>query len=202
MLDGLAETDPRIQSDLVAHDALLERFGFPVAQELDDFANDVVVMRRGLHGARLALHVHQHKPGSRGGGHPGHLRIAAQRGHIVDDDGPRRQRGSRDLGLGRIDRDRNVNPGAERFDDGDDAANFFLGVDGPGARPGRFSAHVDDVGSLGGHRLAVGHGSPRVEKPAPIAEGVRRDVEDPHDENPGTQVEPAPATLPDHQRMP
>ena len=67
-----------------------------------------------------------------------------------------------------------------------DVAGYGLG---PGPR--RLPAHVDHVGALGHHLEPAGHrGVEGVVEPA-VGEGVRRDVEDAHDERPpGTAGRP------------
>ena len=55
---------------------------------------------------------------------------------------------------------------------------------GLGAGTGGLAAHVDHVGTLGDHGEAVGDGRVEGVVEAAVGEGVRRDVEDPHDERP------------------
>ena len=47
---------------------------------------------------------------------------------------------------------------------------------------GRFRADVDDVGAFRDHAPRLGDGALRIDEAAAVGEGVRRDVEDAHDE--------------------
>ena len=69
-------------------------------------ADDVVVPRLDLHRARLPLHVHQANVRAGVGDHARELRIAAQRRDVVHERGAELERPAGDLGLRRVDRDR------------------------------------------------------------------------------------------------
>ena len=124
VLDGLAEADARIQ----AHERLVDPGGdrYPQAllEERLDVFDDVVVAGVDLHRARLALHVHEAEVGAGVGDYAGQLRVGAQRGHVVDELGPERDRAAGDLGLGGVDRDRHL--AAERLQHRDDAAQLVV----------------------------------------------------------------------------
>ena len=60
--------------------------------------------------------------------------------------------------------------------------------DGNEAGPGRFRADVNDVRAGGGHGPTMGERRLRRDETAAVGEGIRRDVEDAHDE--GRGVEP------------
>ena len=79
-----------------------------LGQERLDLGHDVVVARVVLHRARLAEHVHEAEVGAGAGHDRGHRAIAAQRRDVVDEHGAGGQRGLRDRGLARVDRDRDA----------------------------------------------------------------------------------------------
>ena len=67
--------------------------------------DDVVVARVDLHRARLALHVHQAEVRAAVRDDARELRVAAQRGDVVDELRAELERAPRDLGLRGVDRD-------------------------------------------------------------------------------------------------
>jgi hypothetical protein len=108
-----------------------------------------------------------------------HATISGRAADVVDDRGSRRESRGRDGRLGGVDRDRRE--AADPPDHRQDAAQLLSLADWRGPRPRRFAADVDYIGALGRHRLRVRHGLlDNLEAPA-VAEGVRRDVEDPED---------------------
>jgi hypothetical protein len=119
-----------------------------LAQELLHLGDDIDVVRRLLHGLRVAAHVHQHhaRPGvARDGEH----RLVAAPRDVVHDARPRLEGGRRDLGLARVDRDREGRVvGGQSLDHGDDAGLLLVHRDRVGARPGRLAADVHEVGAV------------------------------------------------------
>ena len=145
-------------------------------QEQLDLTDDVGVRRRRLHGARLALHVHDHDRRA-GGGADGQHGGVAQAADVVDDGRARRQRGGGDLGLARVDAD----DGAGRDEPGDHGqhpARLLLRADGQGARARRLAADVKEHGALVAQPQAGGDGRLGVEGLAGVAEAVGGDVDD------------------------
>src|SRR5882672_12790228 len=59
VLDALAESETRVDDDALARDSSGLGCGDPFGEEGTDFGDHVAVARLTLHGARLALHVHQ-----------------------------------------------------------------------------------------------------------------------------------------------
>ena len=96
---------------------------------------------------------------------------------------PAATRGAGDVGLDGVDRDADAG-GGQGLDDRDDPGQLLVGGDRARARAGGLAADVDHVGALGGHGEAVGDGVLEGVVEAAVGEGVRRDVEDPHDERP------------------
>ena len=76
--------------------------------------------------------------------------------------------------------------GGEARDDGQDAAQFFVGGQGAfvaeGRRAGAFAADVQDVRAGLGQRVGVADRRVRAGVQAAVGEGVGRDVEDAHDQ--------------------
>jgi len=184
---GLAEADAGVDPDL-GHAG-----GHGAAGTLDhetvDLGHHVPVVGVGLHGPGLALHVHGHPAG------PGGRRHLPQRGRdVVDEGGADGQGGLGHLPLDGVDGDADAGsagalggvsvsggPG-QGLDDRDDPPQLDLDGDGLGAGPGGFAAHVDDVGALGHHLEPVRHRALEGVVEAAVGEGVRRHVEDAHDE--------------------
>ena len=103
-------------------------------QEGRDLGHHVVVARLGLHGARLALHVHQHHLAAELGGDGQAVRRTAQRGDVVPDRRAGRDGGAGHGGLHGVDGDRDVALGADRRDQRDDAGDL-LGLGDRRRRP-------------------------------------------------------------------
>ena len=95
-----------------------------------------------------------------------------------------------DLRLQRVDRDRHAQLDHGR-QHGLQPRQFLLEGDGLGAAvgPGGFGADVDDVGAFLDHPLGMLERDGRIEELAAVGEGVRGDVEDPHDD--GAVLAPA-----------
>ena len=106
VLVRLPEADSRVEADELLADPLGDRERQPLLEEGLDLRDDVVVARVGLHRPRLALHVHQAAVRARLGDDACELRIAAQRGDVVDQLRAELERLPRDLGLRGVDRDR------------------------------------------------------------------------------------------------
>ena len=70
-----------------------------LCEEPLDVVDDVLIAGVLLHRARLAEHVHQAAVGVAVGDQPGHLRIAAKRGDVVDERRAGIERGARDVRL-------------------------------------------------------------------------------------------------------
>ena len=123
--------------------------GHPIHQEVPHLGDHVVVVGIRLHGARGALHVHQHHPGAGSGHHAGHVRVA-EGGDVVDHHRTGLEGGGRHHGLGGV--DRHQHPGG-----GEGRHHRHHPIDlvggGHGGRPGTggLAAHIDQVGTGLGH---------------------------------------------------
>ncbi len=71
---------------------------------------------------------------------------------------------------------------AEAGDDGEDAADLFIGVHRGGTGAGGLAADVDDVGAFGDELETVLDGAAGVAEVAAVGEGIGRDIEDAHDQ--------------------
>ena len=91
---------------MLLRDAPRGGVGEAVLEKGDDVVDDVDVPRCVLHRPRRALHVHEAEVGGVMGDRLGHLGVAAQRGHVVDELGAELESSTRHDGLGRVDRDR------------------------------------------------------------------------------------------------
>jgi hypothetical protein len=123
------------------------------------------------------LHVHEAEVRARIRNDARERRIAAQRGHVVDQLGPQRERRRGHRRLRRVDRD--GQPG-ERGEHWLDAAQLLVRRDTLGARPRRLAADVDDRGALVEHPPRGRDSRRRLEMNAAVGERVRRDVEHAH----------------------
>lgn len=94
--EGLPEADPRVEQDPLLRDAVCDRKLHPLLEEGCDLADDVLVTRILLHRPRLSEHVHEAAVRAAAGDQLGHLRIAAERCHVVDQRRARLERRPRD----------------------------------------------------------------------------------------------------------
>ncbi len=196
MVGRFAEARARVQADAVVGDAGLFKLGSALAQVLDDFGNNIVVMRFVLHGARVAaLHVHNHQARIATLGNLYHGRVAEAR-NVVDDAGARLHGRLGNLGVAGVDAHADALAG-QALDNAQHAALFLLDGNGACARARALAAHVDDKGALFHHllrglyrRIVIGI------RPA-IGKRVGGNVQDAHD-NRGTGIEGVLATAPDH----
>ena len=84
-------------------------------------------------------------------------------------------------GLGGIDAHGKAHPPDDGLDGGDDTAQFVVGVHGRGPGTGRFPAHVDEVGAVGGHALGEVGGGRGVAGEAVAGERIGRHVDHAHE---------------------
>ena len=154
-----------------------------------NLGDDVAVAEVGLHGARLAAHVHEHDGGGVFGDeveHPGR----GARGDVVDDVRAGLEGRRRDLGLRGVHRQHCIRQGASEFrDDWNNPAQFLEGIHRRGPRAGGLSAHIDDVGAAAEHLEAAADGCSGLEMAAAVGEGIGRAVEDAHNNRPWARPE-------------
>ncbi len=106
-----------------------------VHQECLDLAHDVAITRRPLHGARLALHVHEtHR--TLGGGRRLQRPRLLERSDVVDQTGARGGGGAHDFRLAGIYGDDDRGLRSQPLDDREDAAQLLFSADvgGTGSR--------------------------------------------------------------------
>ena len=103
VLHRFAEADPRVDGDVLRPDTRGAGCGHALGEMSGHLGHHIVVVRAQLHGARCALHVHEHDgaPALRGGAR--HIVIAPQGGDIVDDLRPGGGRGARHRGFRGVD---------------------------------------------------------------------------------------------------
>ena len=114
-----------------------------------DLGDHVVVARIGLHGARLAQHVHQAAVQPAVGDQSGQLGVVPERGDVVDVGRPRVDRRLGHRELHRVDRDARGEPEAgDALDHREHAPQLLVHRHRVGARPRRLAADVDDGRTL------------------------------------------------------
>ncbi len=192
----LAEADPRIEGNPLARDAGRQRGVAAFGQEGRHAGDDVVVVvvRRHLHRAGLALHVHQADADGRVGGGHGQRAGRLQRAHVVEDVDAQRERLGHHHRVGRVHRHRHAQ--RHRMPQHRQHARQLLGGVGQARTRARgFAADVQDVGALRHQQVAVRARLVRVRELAAIEERVGGDVDDAH--HPGSrQVDAEAAGLP------
>ncbi len=137
-------------------------------------------MRVLLHGARLALHVHQAHRGLTVR-HCFERTRLAQRVDIVDHRRPGRNRAAHHFRFAGVDRYRYREP-AKFFQHGHYPPQFFVEAYRLGTRTRGFSADVENVGTFLDQDPRVFHGLPRVEEASAVGKRIRGDVHHPHDQ--------------------
>ena len=106
--------------------------------------------------------------------------VKGQCRNIVHDPRPRRQRRLRHSRLARVDGQGHAcipQRRDHRFGAGDLVRDRNLGSTWPGA----FAADIQQSRTVCHHRLRLGQGRRRVQKPAPVGKAVRRHIQDAHD---------------------
>ena len=125
----------------------------PALEEGGHLRRDVVVPRVVLHRPRLAAHVHQADVRTGVGDDACELRIAAQGGHVVHELCAERDRAPCDLGLGRVDRERQA---LEPLEHRHDAPQLLVERDALRAGPRGLAADVDELRAVGEHPARCG----------------------------------------------
>ncbi|MNV67231.1 hypothetical protein D3C71_1600230 [compost metagenome] len=180
MCHRLAKAITWIQQQVLAPDPGIQASGYPLVEEGPHLPQQVVVMRFGLHGSWLSLHVHQahgHVSLCRGSQGTG----LEQGPHVIDEVGACRAARPHHGSLGSIEGDHHIQLLHHPLDHGDDPVQLLLLAHVGGAGAGRLAADVDEGGPLLHHLAGMGQGQFKRLEAAAIGEGVRRHVEDPHD---------------------
>ena len=107
--------------------------------------------------------------------------------HIIDDAGAEFDRAAGDLGLGGIDRKRNIDGACQLAKNGIEAGELLLGAHRRMTRAGRFGAHIDNIGALEPEFFRLLHGGIQAQEFAAVGKGIRRDIQYAHDEGPCAQ---------------
>ncbi len=130
-------------------------------------------------------------------GHADHVRIALQRGHIVDDFGPGLDGRPSHFGLGRVDGNGHWPARSQGLDHRQDAPQFFRGVDRLAVRLGTFTADVQNIGPEFGQLDGFLDGCRRIVELPAVGKTVGRNVQNSHQQRPSGQFERARAQPPD-----
>ena len=112
-------------------------------EEGQHIGDDVVVMRSDLHRPRRALHVHETDERVSVSDDRGHVRVVAQGGDVVDEDGPQLESAAA-IAAGSC---RSKRKPAEPLEHRHHARDLLRCGDRRSPRTGRFAANVDDVRS-------------------------------------------------------
>jgi hypothetical protein len=179
LLRRLAEPDPGVEGNAVFQNAGAPGDGEGALEECQAGLDQVA--RQRLCRAEQAGIVHGDHAGAMARGDLRQVRVSLQAADVVDD---MRAGGNRCLGDGGLHRvDRNQCACRDQaFDDRDDTLLLFLRRHGGRIATGGFAADVEDGGALPGKQTAVRHRGPHIGKQAAVGEGIRRDVDDPHDD--------------------
>ena len=190
-----AEARARVDADALRRHAGGLEHGRLVAQVIAHLGDHIVVLRVLLHGARLALHVHDHHAAIAFGGNLHHGRIAEAR-HVVDDGGAGFHARLRHSGMTGVHAhaDALLGKGAHH---GKHAGRLLLDAHLGRPRARGLAAHVDHMRALIEHLLRPGQRRLGRVVRAAVAEAVGRDVEDAHDHR-FTRIELERAAFPHH----
>lgn len=182
MLQVFAEAEAGIKDDPIRMDAFVFEKAQALLKVVMHRSDDVIVMRRCLHGLRSADHVHDHEAGVGLCSEAQHGRICAQAGDIVDDVGSGVECSAGDGGFHGVDGDECLCLRTHGANDGEDAAQFFGFFDRLGTWAGGFAADVEDIGTFGEEGECVLNGAARIVEAPSIRKAVGRDIDDAHDE--------------------
>ena len=187
VLRGLGEADAGVEHELLGG-------GPDGAQRLDPgrqlgahLGDDVGVVGPRLHVVGVAAPVHDDEGSPARRDEVRHLRVGQAPAHVVDDRGPGLEGGRGDARPHGVDGDGDALDG-QRAHDGHDTAQLLVLAGALGAGAGGLSPDVDDARSGGDEGPAVGDRGVGLDPPPAVAEGVRRDVDDAHDDRTGPVV--------------
>src|SRR5436190_7284961 len=190
--DALSKAEAGIDGESRALDACRTTRRYALCEKRAHLADDVVIAWRGLHGAWLALHVHEADAGPSACGRAKRVGFP-QRAHVVDDVRASRAGSAHDFGFARIDGDERGRFAPQFLDDRHHALEFFVQAGGSGAGARRLTANVDDGGALFDHAARMRQGDAALDEATAIGKGIGRDVEYAHHHG-STEIEvPIPA---------
>ena len=180
MSKGFAKAEPRIEQHALPPDTGTRTGRKPLLQKVLDLGGHVFVMRIGLHRTRLSLHVHQTHRHTGRRGRLERTRLA-QGTYVVDQRCARCRRGSHDLGLAGIDRNRQVDATTDRFDNRDHPVELLLFGNRIGSGPGRLAADIDQGSPGVCQGFGVTYRGVTVGKSAAVGERIGSNVQHAHD---------------------
>ncbi|MNN33818.1 hypothetical protein D3C81_1475900 [compost metagenome] len=138
----LTETESRVEQQfLICNTGGIATFDMPL-EKCIHIGDQVVIMRRLLHGSRFALHVHQahRQPACHGSLQRTRL---LQRTNVIDQMRTRFSRLANHPRFRSIHRDKDFKTPGNGFHHRHHACELLLFADLRGSRPGRLSAHVN-----------------------------------------------------------
>jgi hypothetical protein len=177
VFQGLAESEAGVNHDAPLLDPAHLAREDALREEGMHLAHHIVVVRRLLHHARLALHVHQDHDRTRSSRSIKRA-IELKRPDVVDHAGARGQRRAHHLGLGCIDRNRQGGFTREALDHGHDTLQFLVDRHFTRTGPGRFAPDVEPIGTLLRQHQPMRDGRIDGRMQATVGERIRGDIDD------------------------
>src|SRR5947209_406959 len=182
MFDGLAKADPHVEHDLLRAYSILAQTAQTIFKKVLHGQSHILILRIPLHGLRVALHM-QYDITRATLRHPTpHFRVLAVGPDVVDHAGAGIKGGPGNGRFDGVDRNRFIALWHELLDDGQHAIQFFFFGDSRRAWPRGFAADVNDIGTFGSEFQREIHRGGCILESSAIREGIRRDINDPHDE--------------------
>ena len=199
VFDGFAEPDTWIECEAIGQDPGGKGVPPPFLEESRYLPDDVLIGRRDLHSARIALHVHKDKAYTGSRHQFGHRVITAQSGDIVDDGSTSRNRFLRDGSFGGIDGKYAVRRGGhDTFDHRQHPSHLLVCRNRGRARARGFPADIDHRRSFCQHGQGMIRRLPQVQERTTVGERIRCDIENAHDRSSCSQIMSEAAGSPKH----
>ena len=179
VVDGLAETEARVDQQPLAADAGSDADGDPFSQVGLHFVDHVALIGRiVLHVLRLALLVHQAHCGV-AAGQQRHGAVVLQRRHVVDQIDADREPGLHHRRVPRIQRQRYADV-AQPFQQRQHPVHFLLDRYRRRIWPGRFAPDVEDIGAVAHQLQCMVKRLVRKRMATAVGKGIRCDIDDAH----------------------
>ena len=179
LFGGLGEPDPRVEDDAFGRDARGQGGVAAGCKFRGHVGDDVGVVGVLLHDLGVAAPVHGDVVDAEVRDRTQHAGVGEPTGDVVDDPGPRRDRGPGDGGAHGVHGAGDA-VGRQGRDHRDHARHFLRLGDPRGPGTGGFAPDVDDPRPLGCQEPAVGDGGLGVVVPPTVGERVGGDVEHTH----------------------
>jgi hypothetical protein len=156
VLQGLPEAESRIDDYAVSSQAGRAAHLSALLQERFDLFHDVDVLGGQLHAPRVPLHMHE-ADGALGGDYSLQGALLGQGSDVIDHASAGRRSGPYHVRLASVDGDDRIRLSSQLLNDGYNAANLFLRIDGVGSGSRGLTAHVDDRCALFDHAQTMAY---------------------------------------------